>query len=56
MKAIIGTILFLFSVQSFAFGLSVSPTAVMLDSKNMFGHVELSNTSDHSKTFVVEFE
>lgn len=56
MKAIIATSLFLFSVQGFAFGLSVSPTAVMLDSKNMFGHVELNNTSDHSKTFVVEYE
>lgn len=38
-----------------AFGVSVSPTAIMLDSRSLFGHVELTNTSARSKTFTVEF-
>jgi P pilus assembly chaperone PapD len=38
-----------------AFGVSVSPTAIMLDSRSLFGHVELTNTSERSKTFLVEF-
>jgi len=28
----------------------------MLDSRNLYGYVELSNTSDYPKTFAVEFE
>jgi len=44
------------SPQAYAFGLAVSPTSVMLDSKNLYGYVELSNTSDYPKTFLVEFE
>jgi P pilus assembly chaperone PapD len=38
-----------------AFGVSVSPTSIMLDSRSLFGHVELTNTSERSKTFMVEF-
>jgi len=38
-----------------AFGVAVSPTSIMLDSRSLFGHVELTNTSERSKTFAVEF-
>jgi len=38
-----------------AFGVSVSPTSIMLDSRSLFGHVELTNTSERAKTFTVEF-
>ena len=39
-----------------AFGLSVSPTAVLLDSKSLYGYVELTNTTEYAKLFDVEFE
>ncbi|VWX37431.1 exported hypothetical protein [Limnobacter sp. 130] len=53
---LIASALCLFSTGAVAFGLSVSPTAIMLDKKNLFGHVELTNTSGYSKTFALEYE
>lgn len=38
-----------------AFGVSVSPTSIQLDGRTLFGHIEVSNTSEQSKVFAVEF-
>jgi len=42
--------------SAWAFGVSVSPTAVFLDSQTQFGHVELSNTANETRVFQVEFD
>lgn len=59
MKSILSSVLlaglYLTAPHAHAFGVSVSPTSIMLDSRSLFGHVELTNTSERSKTFAVEF-
>ena len=49
-------LLILFSQSALAFGVAVSPTAVLLDTKTLFGHIELSNTSSQPRMFAVEYE